>query len=32
MGHGPGSDYEYPNFLISGEKVSGVSGGKKSKL
>jgi 2,4-dienoyl-CoA reductase [(3E)-enoyl-CoA-producing], peroxisomal len=33
MGYGPGSsDFEYPDFLLSGEEVSGVSGGKKSRL
>ena len=28
----PGSEFPYPDFLLSGEAVSGVKGGKKSKL
>lgn len=27
----PGSDFKYPDFLLSGEEVTGVAGGKKSK-
>ena len=29
---GLGAQWEYPDFLLSGDAVSGVSGGKKSKL
>lgn len=32
MGQGPGTDFVYPDFLLSGEGVSGVTGGRKSKL
>ena len=32
MSHGPGSDFKYPDFLLSGEEVNGVKSGKKSKL
>ena len=28
----PGSEWEYPDFLLSGREVTGVKGGKKSKL
>jgi peroxisomal 2,4-dienoyl-CoA reductase len=29
---GAANGFAYPDFLLSGETVSGVSGGKKSKL
>ncbi|KAF2675480.1 NAD(P)-binding protein [Microthyrium microscopicum] len=28
----PGGDFKYPDFLLSGDEVSGVKGGKKAKL
>jgi hypothetical protein len=31
-GGDPGSGFEYPDFLLSDEVVTGVKGGKKSKL
>lgn len=32
VGHGLGKDFEYPDFLLSGERVVGVIGTKKSQL
>ena len=33
MSYGPGSeDFEYPDFLLSGQEVSGVKGGRNSRL
>ena len=31
-GHGPGGGFQYPDFLLGDEVVTGVKGGKKSKL
>lgn len=31
-GSRPGSDFVYPDFLLSDEAVTGVKGGKTSKL
>jgi len=31
-GRGPGSGFKYPDFLLGDEVVTGVKGGKKSKL
>lgn len=28
----PGSDWEYPDFILSGAEVQGVKGGRKQKL
>jgi hypothetical protein len=28
----PGSSLQYPEFLLSGDEVTGVAGGKKSKI
>ena len=30
--NGPGATFPYPDFLLSGAEVTGVTGGKKSKL
>jgi len=32
MGGTPGSDWQYPDFLLTGAHVEGVKGGKKAKL
>jgi 2,4-dienoyl-CoA reductase [(3E)-enoyl-CoA-producing], peroxisomal len=34
VGHGPGGDFEYPDFILSGAEVTGVGGSRKrgSKL
>ena len=31
-GSSPGAGFKYPDFLLSDEVVTGVKGGKKSKL
>jgi peroxisomal 2,4-dienoyl-CoA reductase len=31
-GANPGSGFKYPDFLLADEVVTGVKGGKKSKL